>query len=162
MAEERPRALAAHKPMAPITRSPTGLTSYRAQRIGRELAAYDLPLFNAARFRHNAPRRSADEKPGRRRAHRVTYLPASPEGNHTRRPIVRLDAKQRASRRLREARPAARLAWFRYRGAAGVLVSGPVTTSGLDAHAILAQSIGPTAARRKDKHKWRWCLRDLG
>src|SRR5829696_1777875 len=28
------------------------------------------------------------------------------------------------------------------RGAAGVLVSGPVTTSGLDAHAILAQSIG--------------------
>jgi len=61
MAEERPRALAAHKPMAPITRSPTGLTSYRAQRIGRELAAYDLPLFNAARFRHNAPRRSAEK-----------------------------------------------------------------------------------------------------
>jgi phospholipase C len=81
--------------MAPITRSPTGLTSYRAQRIGRELAAYDLPLFNAARFRHNAPRRSADEKPGRRRAHRVTYLPASPEGNHTRTVIASPYAKKR-------------------------------------------------------------------
>jgi len=92
---------------------PLPLTSQWLPSPDRELAAYDLPHFNAARFRHNAPRRSADEKPGRRRAHRFTYLPASPEGNHTRRPIVRLDAKQRASRRLREARPAARLAWFR-------------------------------------------------
>ena len=59
MAEERPRALAAHKPMAPITQSPTGLYETIRARGSRELAAYDLPLLTrlaSVTTRLDAPR----------------------------------------------------------------------------------------------------------